>query len=520
MLRRIVWGLFAGVVVIIQYASASVVYAEPSVSMPRVAIAAIQSGGKDAGEEMITLINTTSDDIIINDWTVYYVSSSGKTTTKLLTLSDDSSTDIVIPRHSPAVLATSSYITTHPAVASSVVKEFTGAMATASASIVLKDELGNTIDTVGWGAAAVFAGATAAPTLTSTTMLRRIQYTGDNGVDFIATYQVDVCANIDGQQEMVPYGYASDDEQFCTRLWSITAIALSELMPNPSGVDAGHEYIELVNEQDIHVDLSHYFLRIGTDEYDFPAGATIAPRTFASFSDKELGITFTNGVGKELELVSVYDEVIDTMEAYVDAPDDNVWQRYDDMWQYSNQPSRDAENLPNAALIGERPLAAVRPDCAVGYYRHDVTNRCRKIPVDVELAACKEGQYRSEETGRCRSIASIAKAELKPCDDDQFRNPATGRCKKIAAAEDIVTPCDAGWERNPETKRCRKVRSSTMPPAAFPVEAMAESPVAMASWGAVGGISAVAVGYGGWEWRREVFGIARRLLQLFPFLRR
>jgi hypothetical protein len=150
--------------------------------------------------------------------------------------------------------------------------------------------------------------------------------------------------------------------------------------------------------------------------------------------------------------------------------------------------------------------------CESGYARNMATGRCNKIELASALLPCKEGQYRSEETGRCRSIASDAASVLKPCADDQFRNPATNRCKKLASADDLAD-CGEGRQRNPATNRCRNVTSSSdVPAAAFAVEPLKDSTTAFVGWWALGGIAVLALGYAGWEWRREVSQFLRKAI--------
>ena len=126
-----------------------------------------------------------------------------------------------------------------------------------------------------------------------------------------------------------------------------------------------------------------------------------------------------------------------------------------------------------------------------------------------DLAPCREGQYRSEETNRCRSIVSAVASALKPCADDQFRNPETNRCRKIASSEDL-TDCGEGRERNPQTNRCRNVQTASMPLAPFATEpTIQQVQQDMLGWWMFGGVSLIAVGYAGWQWRFE----AGRLMQ-------
>jgi len=153
-------------------------------------------------------------------------------------------------------------------------------------------------------------------------------------------------------------------------------------------------------------------------------------------------------------------------------------------------------------------------DCGEGRERNPDTNRCRNIPVASILAPCKEWQYRSEETNRCRSIASAAASVLKPCADDQFRNPLTGRCKKIASADELAD-CGEGRERNPATNRCRNIANSTVPGAGFAVQPIKDSAMTFVGWWALGGVGVLALGYGVWEWRREIAEQARRATRFF-----
>lgn len=164
-------------------------------------------------------------------------------------------------------------------------------------------------------------------------------------------------------------------------------------------------------------------------------------------------------------------------------------------------------DAPGMGSVDNSALA----DCGEGRERNPATNRCRNIPTASTLAPCKEGQYRNEETNRCRSIASAAAATLKPCGDDQFRNPATNRCKKIASADEL-TDCGEGRERNPETNRCRNIANSTVPGAGFAVQPIKDSAMVFAGWWALGGVGVLALGYAGWEWRREVQAWLRRII--------
>lgn len=148
-------------------------------------------------------------------------------------------------------------------------------------------------------------------------------------------------------------------------------------------------------------------------------------------------------------------------------------------------------------------------DCPAGQERNPATGRCRKIAVAASTAVlkpCSPGEYRHPETGRCRKLqTAAAKANtFVACKPGEERNPATGRCRKIPVPK-APKPCPAGQERNPETGRCRKVQSHVKDnKQAFAVEEAAPSGDTIASWVALAGAGSIAVGYAGWEWRREV----------------
>jgi hypothetical protein len=130
------------------------------------------------------------------------------------------------------------------------------------------------------------------------------------------------------------------------------------------------------------------------------------------------------------------------------------------------------------------------------------------------LTPCKEGQYRSEETNRCRNLATAA-GGLAPCDVGQERNPETNRCRKIASLASQLTPCKEGQERNPETNRCRNVTATSPPPAAFGVEPVTDTAKAFIGWWALGGLGIVALGYGAWEWRHELWSGVQKVGTFF-----
>lgn len=157
--------------------------------------------------------------------------------------------------------------------------------------------------------------------------------------------------------------------------------------------------------------------------------------------------------------------------------------------------------------------------CPAGQERNPETGRCRKIVTasatsgsSSTLKPCGPGEYRNPATGRCRKIATTASTKATaPCPAGQERNPTTGRCRKIQTPKE-VKPCPEGQERNPETGRCRKIQAKeTRDTQKFPAEETAASQDTITGWLALAGVGSVALGYAGWEWRREIVGAFGRI---------
>lgn len=315
----------------------------------------------------------------------------------------------------------------------------------------------------------------------------------------------------------------------------ILPLEVTELLPNPKGADDGAEFIELYNPNDVDVDLAWWEFYLNGDDkkpYKFPDGLKIGAGEYLVVKNSDVAFSLRNSSGS-LSLRSLGGQFTVDVPTWQNAKDDKSWALIAGVWQFA-EPSPGVENPePIAALLlqAQNSLA----DCGEGRERNPATGRCRNIPTVKELAPCRDGQYRSEETGRCRNIAlagdtlkpckegqyrseetnrcrSIASAAsaLKPCRDDQFRNPETGRCKKIASAEEVAD-CGEGRERNPETNRCRNVRTASMPLANFPTEPVTKTAGSTLGWWVFGGVTLLAVGYAGWQWRFELAKLLEKI---------
>lgn len=331
-----------------------------------------------------------------------------------------------------------------------------------------------------------------------------------------------------------------------------SGIILSEILPNPSGADAGKEFIEVYNPTDTDVQLDGCSLIVGSKVYDLPADTTLEAKGYKAFYDSETKLTLPNSAGGSVTLITA--DVEETVEYPAGLKDDISWVLIDSKWQETNRLTPHTANKaleqvvatvggkggglapcpegkyrhPETNRCRNNETASTLTPCREGQERNPATNRCRAIAANArQLTPCKEGQERNPETNRCRSTLSsanqlvpcrpgqernpdtnrcrsttAASSDLKPCNPDQFRNPETNRCKKIDSDSSTLKPCKEGQERNPDTNRCRKIRETAE--AAFAVDETPPQGGAHYGWWAAGVAATGAIGYGVYEWRRDI----------------
>jgi hypothetical protein len=324
--------------------------------------------------------------------------------------------------------------------------------------------------------------------------------------------QVDTCLNIDELQQILPIGYRLDDDEGACLL-DLLPMQITELLPNPSGVDSGNEFIEIHNPNDVAVDLSDYVLYVGEHEYPFSDDDVIGSGEYLAFFNGDIKFTLLN-TSSFVKITSSDGYLIDEV-SYTNPGVDMSWALVDGLWQYTDQITPDGPNLPiltKTEIVFAAVVESELQPCAANQYRSPDTNRCRLMPVEVVLAPCKDGQYRSEETNRCRNIASDVVA-LVPCAEGQERNPETNRCRSIVAVvlgDSDLVPCKEGQERNPETNRCRNI-VSTIPVVDYAPIQTDEPSNNYIIWWSLAGVGVAAIIYGIWEWRQEIMNITRKL---------
>ncbi len=304
-------------------------------------------------------------------------------------------------------------------------------------------------------------------------------------------------------------------------------LAPTEILANPKTCaptdddNACKEYVEFYNSTPHTIDFAGVRLRVGyLGQSSSASNTTVLSGTVASgaYAIFPIGITNTGGyiwLEDQYGIMPFDDTVVEYPDASSTTHKGQSWALVDGAWQWAT-PTPQSTNI---ALPAEAPAptasSALTP-CRDDQYRNPLTNRCNLISTSASsLTPCAADQYRSPETNRCRSLGSGSSSSLTPCRDDQYRNPETNRCKSLAATTSALTPCQDGWERNPETNRCRKAQSSGVPKADFAVQPTGASSVqTLPSLVAFAGVGSVAVGYGAWEWRREVMNAVGKLRSL------
>lgn len=474
----------------------------------------IKLGGAVVGEptEYVEIYNQSADEVNLSGWTLEYAKPSAK-------ISDCNAKNWKLQDISANVRIT----------------ELAGTIGVAASAIVefaMNDNVGGSlrlsnstdaIDVVGWGnesSKGVCKEQDYAPIPASTKTIWRVvdtelkpQDTNNNKADFTDTEQViggpgesiiDICPNLVGEQAEIPYGYELVDGE-CAPVVVLPAeacvgVSLSEILPNPAGIDTGAEYVELFNGTDAPVSLLGCSIRVGNTTKNL--SGVILPGYTAIY-----GIILPNAAGAAVEFITPTTEEAVT---YPGGLGDNIaWAFVNGIWQETNRPTPNGANVISIAEVeassnNRESLGA----CPPGKYRNPATNRCKSLTVTGGLRPCEPGQYRNPETNRCKSTAS-AITSLKPCSPGQIRNPATNRCKKAAGAAGLK-PCADGQERNPETNRCRKVAgASTTTPSSESDQAVDTK--RSVSFAVLGVIAALALAYGIYEYRTSIANFFSRI---------
>lgn len=495
-----------------------------------------------ANTELVELYNASAEAIDVTGWCVQRAPATGSSYTRMFCVEPkipSTSTRVLVPGYASIVAVSSAYAQAAESFAFDA--NFSSGLADTGGRIRVVDASNRTIDLLGWGAAAEFYGASPASAIPSSgtpprSLQRQIiggayQDTKQNSTDFVlasaniqfesgALYEIeDMCRSIPGIQSIVPEGYVRLESGECVERSTINFC--EGLRVNEIAANVTRQYIELLNTSGRHLSIDACMVQTNRSTYKHQLPKlTLAPSELYVLSIEDTGLTLTKSTAGSVYLLASDRETEIGNVQYADLSVDTSWSYVDSTWRQTYDLTPGSANTyaqyPRCEVGYERnvqtgrcrlvsTVARALVACRDDQYRSEETNRCRAIAsAGRTLVPCKEGQYRSEETNRCRSLASVV-SSLKPCADDQFRNPATNRCKKIASTDDTsLADCGEGRERNPTTNRCRNIVKATPTKADFAVQPTAQAAGAVWGWWALGGVTLLALGYAGWEWRYEL----------------
>jgi hypothetical protein len=389
------------------------------------------SSNTSASEEIILLFNTLDIPVDVSGWCVNYSSSTDVTKKKLSCVETlDSKTRIYVDSKGVISFSSGEFVLANPGFVPDF--SFTSGIAAASGHVWLTDEMGVTVDRIGWGSAVnpeeMSTTAHNIGETISRNYLDLVIDTDNNFSDFVSLplispivsglyeeeIMIDVCSNIDGLQLEPPSDYLIGDDglcvvDFCLNLADLqiespdgyekilgsddctliqledSVLLITELLANATSSDTGKEFIEIYNPNNREIELKGYKIQVGpsfTKEFEILSGV-IKPNEYVVYADTESKIVLPNSNGVQLRLVAPAGNVVFETPIYNSASDDVSWALVEDNWIYTNQVTPAAINSPylepsEDEIIG---VTTVLAPCPVGKYRNPETNRCRKVSV-------------------------------------------------------------------------------------------------------------------------------------------
>lgn len=124
-----------------------------------------------------------------------------------------------------------------------------------------------------------------------------------------------------------------------------SAVLLSELLPNPEGLDTTDEWIEIVNTGTEHVYLGGWTLTDETTYYTIE-DLTIAPSEYIAFEVGDTKISLNNS-GDTLFLIDPFGTIINGT-AYEAAEEGHSWAMIDGSWSWTSELTPGEENTLDA----------------------------------------------------------------------------------------------------------------------------------------------------------------------------
>lgn len=451
--------------------------ASPDIVISEVAIESLS-----LSHEFIEIYNNSAQDVSLDGWSIQIRSASGS-------LSRTISMSRTVRPNQYALVAS----TAHPSLCP--VSDFTcfsAVMTPTGGTVQIVNATNQVIDSLGWGTATVGEGVIAPePWLTVLSLQRKViatsilQDTDNNSNDFIVGEQNPLYGGL-YVPVVVPPPIETPSPPAST---PCAQLQITEIVPNPSGDDSGHEFVELYNATSAPISLTDCSLRVGSNS--MLLSGYIDPGHHVYY-----GLTLPNSSGGTVELMSGA-AVLVGITYPPNMKDDESYGIVYGQWLGGLAPSPGATNTQPTNAVTSTSEADAPITCPPGKYRNPDTNRCRNIEVASPLTPCRADQVRSSETNRCRAASSAT--TQTPCQPGETRNPDTNRCRKVATAT-TQTPCKPGQERSPDTNRCRKIAE---PKSNNPISTPANTARPI-SFYALGIVALLAVAYGLYEYRDVV----------------
>lgn len=145
-------------------------------------------------------------------------------------------------------------------------------------------------------------------------------------------------------------------------------IILSEILPNPIGVDKDGEWIELYNSADVKFNLKGWILRTeaktGGKQYIFPNDKFIEAESYLMVKRSESGLVLTNESGN-ISLIWPSDKIVSAI-AYSAAKEGQSYAFINNAWQWTDVPTPGKENLVKALpLINSKEKRKIVPAVSI-----------------------------------------------------------------------------------------------------------------------------------------------------------
>lgn len=207
---------------------------------------------------------------------------------------------------------------------------YTGALGNSGERLELYDNLGNLIDLVDCG-----SGWFGGDNITKQTMERKTDgnwQTSQNPGGTPKT-QNGIAAAIEVQSQ----SSSTLQQEELKSVFYPSGVAINEILPSPEGADAENEWIEILNQGNLEIDLANWKISdtVGAIKvYTFPEGTKIPSQGYLVLTRPISKITLNND-GDGLKLTSPDGKIVDSAE-YTKAPKGQSFNRIESSWVWSD----------------------------------------------------------------------------------------------------------------------------------------------------------------------------------------